>query len=115
MDLAVTHLASMGHRRIGLAVGPVRFVPVVRKRAAFIDAMTRLTGIAPDEAASLVSHSLFAVEGGQAAAHHLLGLRRDRDRVRLGPHGARRDPDDPAARPARAGGRLRRRATTTRG
>ena len=27
-----------------------------------------------DEAATLVSHSLFAVEGGQAAAHHLLGL-----------------------------------------
>jgi alanine racemase len=74
MDLAVTHLTSMGHRRIGLAVGPVRFVPVVRKRAAFIDAMTRLTGIGSDEAATLVSHSLFAVEGGQAAAHHLLGL-----------------------------------------
>ncbi len=73
MDLAVTHLTSMGHRRIGLAVGPGRFVPVVRKRAGFIDAMTRLTGISADEAAGLVSHSLFAVEGGQAAAHHLLG------------------------------------------
>jgi alanine racemase len=74
MDLAVTHLTAMGHTRIGLAVGPVRFVPVVRKRAAFIDAMTRLTGMPAEEASSLVSHSLFAVEGGQAAAHHLLGL-----------------------------------------
>lgn len=74
MELAVAHLTSMGHRRIGLAVGPIRFVPVVRKRAAFIDAMQRMTGASEEEAASLVSHSLFAVEGGQAAAHHLLGL-----------------------------------------
>jgi len=74
MDLAVTHLVSMGHRRIGLAVGPSRFVPVVRKRAAFIDSLTRQTGMTATEASELVSHSLFAVEGGQAAAHHLLGL-----------------------------------------
>ncbi len=73
MDLAVTHLASMGHRRIGLAVGPMRFVPVVRKRAAFIESLTRQTGISPEDAAGLVSHSLFGLEGGQAAAHHLLG------------------------------------------
>jgi LacI family repressor for deo operon, udp, cdd, tsx, nupC, and nupG len=72
MDLAVAHLASMGHRRIGLAVGPDRFVPVVRKRAGFIDAMQRHAGVSADEAASLVNHSLFTVEGGQAAAHHLL-------------------------------------------
>ena len=74
MDLAVTHLVSMGHRRIGLAVGPLRFVPVVRKRAAFIEAVVRQTGVSSDEAAGLVSHSLFGLEGGQAAAHHLLGL-----------------------------------------
>ena len=73
MDLAVTHLVSMGHRRIGLAVGPMRFVPVVRKRAAFIESLTRQTGISPEDAAGLVSHSLFGLEGGQAAAHHLLG------------------------------------------
>ncbi len=73
MDLAVAHLAAMGHRRIGLAVGPVRFVPVVRKRAAFLAAMERIVGMPYDEAEGLVSHSLFAVEGGQAAAHHLLG------------------------------------------
>jgi alanine racemase len=73
MDLAVTHLVAMGHRRIGLAVGPIRFVPVVRKRAAFIEAMTRQAGITSDDAAGLVAHSLFGLEGGQAAAHHLLG------------------------------------------
>ncbi len=74
MDLAVTHLASMGHRRIGLAVGPARFVPVVRKRAGFVAAMAKATGMGEDDAAGLVAHSLFTVEGGQAAAHHLLGL-----------------------------------------
>jgi len=72
MELAVAHLASMGHRRIGLAVGPDRFVPVIRKRNGFIAAMQRHVGMEHDEAASLVNHSLFTVEGGQAAAHHLL-------------------------------------------
>ena len=38
------HLVELGHRRIGLAAGPVRFVPVVRKTAGFRAAMTRLTG-----------------------------------------------------------------------
>lgn len=73
MEQAVAHLASMGHTRIGLAVGPIRFVPVVRKRAAFLSAMERVVGLPRDEAEALVSHSLFTVEGGQAAAHHLLG------------------------------------------
>ena len=70
MDLAVRHLASMGHRRIGLAVGPDRFVPVIRKREGFMAAMRRHVGI--DDPESLVVHTLFSVEGGQAAAHHLL-------------------------------------------
>ncbi len=73
MDQAVAHLWSMGHRRIGLALGPGRFVPVVRKRAAFLASMERIAGVPRDEAEMLVAHSLFAVEGGQAAAHHLLG------------------------------------------
>lgn len=72
MDLAIAHLASMGHRRIGLAAGPQRFVPVVRKRAGFIDAMQRHVGMPPEESAELVAHSLFSVEGGQTAAHRLI-------------------------------------------
>lgn len=74
MELAVSHLTALGHRRIGLAVGSVRFVPVVRKRAAFIDAMCRMAGMSGDEAAGLVTHTLFSVEGGQAAAHRLIEL-----------------------------------------
>ena len=34
-ELAVQHLRALGHRRIGLAVGPERFVPAVRKIAGF--------------------------------------------------------------------------------
>lgn len=72
MDLAIRHLASMGHVRIGLAVGPGRFVPVVRKRAGYLAAMQAHVGMPATEAEELISHSLFTVEGGQAAAHHLL-------------------------------------------
>jgi LacI family repressor for deo operon, udp, cdd, tsx, nupC, and nupG len=71
MDLAVRHLASMGHRRIGLAVGPERFVPVIRKTAGFTKAMR--THVPDQDPTELIVHTLFSVEGGQAAAHHLLG------------------------------------------
>lgn len=67
MDLAVGHLAAMGHQRIGLALGPERFVPVIRKKEGFIRAMRKHVG--PTDA---IVHTLFSVEGGQAAAHHLL-------------------------------------------
>ncbi|WP_432747201.1 LacI family transcriptional regulator [Streptomyces sp. JH002] len=60
---AVRHLRDLGHERIGLAVGPARFVPVLRKVAGFT---AELGEGAP------VRHSLFSVEGGQAAATALL-------------------------------------------
>ncbi|RJK97760.1 LacI family DNA-binding transcriptional regulator [Vallicoccus soli] len=69
MDLAVSHLASLGHRRIGLAVGPERFVPVVRKVRGFRAAVAQVPG-----AQAHVEYSLFSVEGGQAAAERLLDL-----------------------------------------
>jgi DNA-binding LacI/PurR family transcriptional regulator len=62
MRLAVAHLAALGHERIGLAVGPERFVPVLRKVEGFRE-------VAPD---GLIQHTLFTVEGGQAAAVTLL-------------------------------------------
>ncbi|MEO7745972.1 MAG: LacI family DNA-binding transcriptional regulator [Actinomycetota bacterium] len=69
-DLAVEHLISLGHTRIGLAVGPDRFVPAIRKIAGFRQAMARLV---PDlDVEPLIERSLFTVEGGHAAAVRLL-------------------------------------------
>ncbi len=69
-DLAVEHLVSLGHSRIGLAVGPDRFVPAIRKIAGFRQAMARLV---PDlDVEPLIERSLFTVEGGHAAAVRLL-------------------------------------------
>ncbi|WP_049574922.1 LacI family DNA-binding transcriptional regulator [Streptomyces sp. SBT349] len=61
--IAVRHLRALGHRRLGLAVGPDRFVPVRRKVAGFLAETAR---------EGAVRHSLFSVEGGQAAASSLL-------------------------------------------
>lgn len=72
MRLAVTHLASLGHRRIGLAVGPARFVPVLRKIEGFLAAVREELRMPEEEARGLVAHSLFSLEGGQAAASELL-------------------------------------------
>jgi alanine racemase len=72
-ELAVTHLVSLGHRRIGLISGPHRFVPVQRKLAGWRRAMTSLLDVPEPELAELVSLSLwFSVEGGVAAAARLL-------------------------------------------
>ena len=68
-ELAVNHLASLGHERIGLISGPERYLPVQRKLAGYRAAMRR-HGL-PE----LVELSLFGVEGGHAAADRLL----DRD------------------------------------
>jgi DNA-binding LacI/PurR family transcriptional regulator len=62
MRLAVSHLRALGHERIGLAVGPPRFVPALRKIEGFTEALP----------GGLVQHSLFTVEGGQAASSVLL-------------------------------------------
>jgi DNA-binding LacI/PurR family transcriptional regulator len=70
MRLAVTHLAELGHERIGLAVGPPRFVPVLRKIEGFVHHMRAILRCTAEEA--LVRHSLFTVEGGQSAADALL-------------------------------------------
>jgi alanine racemase len=65
-ELAVTHLAALGHQRIGLITGPDRYFPVKRKIEGYRAAISRL-GL--KEAISL---SLFGVEGGDAAATRLL-------------------------------------------
>ncbi|MFH8987216.1 LacI family DNA-binding transcriptional regulator [Streptomyces sp. NPDC017940] len=73
MRLAVTHLSSLGHSRIGLALGPRRFVPVQRKIEGFTLSMRERFRLPPEEIESqLVQHSLYTLEGGQAAAAALL-------------------------------------------
>jgi len=71
-ELAVSHLAALGHQRIGFISGPERFLPVQRKIAGYRAAMARLVDLPSDEVDALISLSLFGVEGGAAAAGRLL-------------------------------------------
>jgi LacI family transcriptional regulator, repressor for deo operon, udp, cdd, tsx, nupC, and nupG len=63
---AFTHLASLGHQRIGLIAGPQDHMPSRRKLAAFNEHSRRGAGPGP------VEHALFSLEGGQAATARLL-------------------------------------------
>jgi DNA-binding LacI/PurR family transcriptional regulator len=66
---AFTHLASLGHERIGLVAGPRDHVPSCRKLAAFSEHASRGSR---DAEAGPVEHTLFSLEGGQAATTRLL-------------------------------------------
>ena len=58
VELSVRHLVSLGHRSVGLAIGPDRFVPAQRKLAAFTDALVRHGLVAePADAAEPVSYT----------------------------------------------------------
>jgi DNA-binding LacI/PurR family transcriptional regulator len=70
MELAVSHLVSLGHTRVGLALGPRRFVPVIRKISGFREAMRRHLQV--DDVEPWVECSMFTVEGGGAAAERLM-------------------------------------------
>ena len=70
MDLAVRHLSSLGHHKIGLATGPTRFTTSARKVAGFEQALKEHLGITATE--QHIATSLYTVEGGQAAAGKLL-------------------------------------------
>ena len=63
MQLAVTHLRELGHTRIGLAVGPRQYVPVLEKIAGFEAAMGAGTGAGAD-GPPLIAVGQFTVEGG---------------------------------------------------
>jgi LacI family transcriptional regulator, repressor for deo operon, udp, cdd, tsx, nupC, and nupG len=64
---AFRHLASLGHERIGLLLGPEDHMPSRRKLAAFTEHVQQAGfGVAP------VEHALFSLEGGQAAATRML-------------------------------------------
>ena len=69
VEQALGHLASLGHTRIGLVLGPVDHVPSERKLQAARAVATRL-GIELDD--SLVVRSAYSLESGQASATRLL-------------------------------------------
>jgi LacI family repressor for deo operon, udp, cdd, tsx, nupC, and nupG len=72
-EMAVGHLAALGHRRIGLISGHTRYLPVQRKMAGYRAAMRSMLGASDQTLDDLVELSLFfGVEGGQAAAARLL-------------------------------------------
>jgi DNA-binding LacI/PurR family transcriptional regulator len=60
VEQAVQHLTGLGHERIGLILGPWGHVPSMRKLAGF------------KREDDLVEHTVFAMEGGRAAAARLL-------------------------------------------
>ncbi len=70
-ELAVRHLADLGHRRMGFACGPRRYVTTQRKVAGYCQGIERLGRGADDD---LIAETVFTVEGGHLAAHHLLDL-----------------------------------------
>ncbi|MBP2705143.1 LacI family DNA-binding transcriptional regulator [Microbispora sp. RL4-1S] len=61
VEQALGHLRALGHRRIGLIVGPQDHMPSVRKLEAF-----RAAG------GELVEHTMHSLEGGHAAALRLV-------------------------------------------
>lgn len=66
MEQAYSHLADLGHERIGLILGPPDHVPSARKLAAF----ARVSKVVmPSE---LVERTRFSLEGGHAATLRLI-------------------------------------------
>jgi DNA-binding LacI/PurR family transcriptional regulator len=69
VEQAYGHLASLGHERIGIILGPEDHIPSRRKLEAYT-AMVKRAGrsLAPE----FVEHALFALEGGHAATTRML-------------------------------------------
>ncbi|WP_369375804.1 LacI family DNA-binding transcriptional regulator [Streptomyces sp. cg36] len=69
VEQAWRHLVSLGHRRIGLVLGPPDHVPSQRK----LDAALALAAASGEELpGERVERAMFSLEGGQAAASRLL-------------------------------------------
>ncbi len=66
--LAVKHLVSLGHTRIGFISGSSRYVPVIRKLEGYRNAM-RANGLGEPP---LTAETVFSVEGGHVATRSLL-------------------------------------------
>ena len=70
---AYEHLATLGHERVGLLIGPLCYVPVVRKVDGFL-AAAEVAGVDADVAKERISESMYSVEGGYAGAQSLLDV-----------------------------------------
>ncbi|GAA4349373.1 LacI family DNA-binding transcriptional regulator [Microbacterium rhizosphaerae] len=68
-EQAVSHLLQLGHRRIGMLMGPADHIPSRRKLAAAQEVLAR-AGVSFD--GSLVVRGLYSLESGQAGASRLL-------------------------------------------
>ena len=66
---AVRHLVTLGHRRIGLLIGPMRYSTSLEMMEGCRVAADRL-GVECDK--SIVSETVFTFEGGQAGSAQLL-------------------------------------------
>jgi DNA-binding LacI/PurR family transcriptional regulator len=69
VEQAFGHLASLGHEKIGLVLGPEDHMPSRRKLAEFTLLADR-SGHALDP--TFIEHALFSLEGGQAATRRML-------------------------------------------
>ncbi|MFD9226079.1 LacI family DNA-binding transcriptional regulator [Streptomyces sp. NPDC060064] len=69
VELAVKHLASLGHRRIGLAVGEQGHIPAARKIDAFRSAMHEHLGVT--DADPDIVQTMYTLEGGTSAVSRL--------------------------------------------
>jgi LacI family transcriptional regulator, repressor for deo operon, udp, cdd, tsx, nupC, and nupG len=66
---AAIHLAALGHRRLGLALGPERYVQSAEMERGWAEGLAS-AGLEVDP--SLVSETLYGLEGGHAAGEALL-------------------------------------------
>ncbi|OFS67650.1 LacI family DNA-binding transcriptional regulator [Trueperella sp. HMSC08H06] len=66
---SIRHLVTLGHTKIGLASGPIRFFPSRDKTEAYLDTMRELL---PYEKPRVI-HTLYTLSGGQFAASQLIG------------------------------------------
>jgi LacI family transcriptional regulator, repressor for deo operon, udp, cdd, tsx, nupC, and nupG len=65
---AVEHLVSLGHRRLGCAVGPTRYATSRHRLDGFSAAVDRLVGMGT----GVVEETVFTVDGGHVAGGHLV-------------------------------------------
>lgn len=68
---AVAHLAALGHRRIGLAIGPRRYVHTDELVTGYREGL-EAADLGFDDA--LVAEALYGIEGGHASGDRLLGV-----------------------------------------